>query len=148
MALAAVVLLSSCGGSHATRSPALSGLPILPGAHVSAEAQRCDKGSAAYCALQLVVVDRSFGSEDDFLLAERKWLHAHGWTGANGDTGDESAADSPGHKLHVVYATATGDLKGWAFDWIKRQPKIIYALSDSVFDNTAALSLLLEVGPG
>jgi hypothetical protein len=143
-----MLALSSCGGSGARRAPALAELPILPGAHVSAQARACDQGAAAYCAIQLVIVDPQFTNNRDFLLAERKWLHEHGWTGAGADVGGESAADSPGHTLHLVYATANADLEGWDFDWIKREAPVIYALSNSVFDGTAALSMMLEVGSG
>ena len=45
---------------------------------------------------------------------------ALGWTGANADTGQQRAADSPGHKLRLTYAPAAGDLQGIDLGWIKR----------------------------
>jgi hypothetical protein len=123
-------------------------LPLVPGSHVVARVQQCDRGAAAYCAIEFVVSNRSFARLDDFLLAERHYLHAHGWTGANGDTGEESAADSPGHKLHLTYATASGDLDGLIFHWIRRPWPIWSALSRSLFDRRPALSMMLELGSG
>ena len=55
---------------------------------------------------------RVTASSDDLLKGERDDLLAAGWTRVNGDTGDERAAQSPGHKLRVTYASASGDLKG------------------------------------
>jgi hypothetical protein len=150
-ALAALALgaaLASCGGSSSTRGPALSALPILPGARVAVQSQQCDKGHAAFCAIQFVLVDKAFTDNYQFLYAQRAWLHSHGWTGASGDTSVEEAADSPGHKLHLTYATATDDLEGWAFNWIKRRAAVIYGLSNTVFDGTPALSMMLEIGSG
>lgn len=148
VALALAAGLASCGGSSTAHAPTLEQLPILPSARIAVQARQCDKGHSAYCAIQLVLVDRTFTDNYEFLLAERGWLHDHGWTGANGDTALESAADSPGHKLHLTYATATDDLQGWAFNWIKRRAAVIYGLSDTVFEGTPALSMMLEVGSG
>jgi hypothetical protein len=69
-----------------------------------------------------------------------------GWTGADADSGEQRAADSPGHKLRVTYATAYGDLKGIDLGWIKRSRKLTLALSRAIFDHAAAMSMLLEVG--
>jgi len=140
--------LASCGGGSAVHAPTLAQLPILPGARVAVQARQCDKGSSAFCAIQFVLVDRAFTDNYAFLYAERSWLHAHGWTGASGDNAVEEAADSPGHKLHLTYATATDDLQGWAFNWIKRRAAVIYGLSDTVFEGTPALSMMLEIGTG
>jgi hypothetical protein len=148
VALALGAGLASCGGSSAAHSPTLAQLPILPGASVAVRAQQCDKGNSPYCAIQLVVVDHAFTDNYAFLYAQRAWLHAHGWTGANGDDAVQEAADSPGHKLHLIYATAPDELQGWAFNWIKRRAAVIYGLSNTVFDGIPALSMMLEVGSG
>ena len=84
--------------------PEAAHVPLVAGARVVARTRQCDPGVSAYCAVQLVVYDRDYRTSNDFLLSERAELHAHGWTGANGDVGTESAADSPGHKLHLTYA--------------------------------------------
>jgi hypothetical protein len=147
---AALVLasaLAACGSSGPQR-PNLAKLPLVSGAHVVVRAQQCDPGAAAYCAIQFVVVDPGYRTLDQFITAERDYLHKHGWTGANGDTGEESAADSPGHKLHLTYATASGDLDGLIFHWIRRPWPIWNALTQSMWNREAALSMMLEVGSG
>jgi hypothetical protein len=148
--LALVGGLAACGGSSSAprHVPDVTHVPLVAGANVVARTRQCDPGASAYCAVQLVVYDRNYRNSDDFLLSERKELHAHGWTGANGDTGTESAADSPGHSLHLTYATAGGDLQGLIFHWITRPWPIWSALSSSIFDHAPALSLLLEAGNG
>jgi hypothetical protein len=142
--------LAGCGssGSSARHVPDVTHVPLVAGAHVVARTQQCDPGASAYCAVELVVYDHGYRNSDDLLLSEREALHAHGWTGANGDTGTESAADSPGHKLHLTYATAGGDLQGLIFHWIRRPWPIWSALSSSIFDHAPALSLVLEAGNG
>lgn len=106
----------------------------------------CDPGSDAYCAVDLVILGRGYHSSTELLISEHHELSAHGWTDSNADTGEESAADSPGHKLHLTYATASGDLDGIDQGWIKRPRPIALALSRSIFDGTAALSLMVEIG--
>lgn len=142
--------LSACGASSsgAHHVPEVGHVPLVAGAQVIARSQQCDPGAHAYCAIQFVVYDRNYRTSNDFLLSERAELHRHGWTGANGDTGEESAADSPGHKLHLTYATANGDLDGLIFHWIQRPWPIWSALSSSIFSHAPALSLLLEDGNG
>ena len=73
-------------------------------------------------------------------------LRKHGWSLADGDTGDQSAANSPGHKLRLTFATATGDLRQIDLGQINRPRPITYALSSTMFDRTPAMSMLLEVG--
>ena len=148
VALALAAGLASCGGSSTAHAPTREQLPILPSARIAVQARQCDKGHSAYCAIQLVLVERTFTDNYEFLLAERGWLHDHGWTGANGDTALESAADSPGHKLHLTYATADGELQGWDQNWIKRPSPIVHALSRSIFDGVPALSMMVELDSG
>jgi hypothetical protein len=139
--------LAGCGGSG-PRKPKLAQLPLVAGARTVAQATQCDPGSAAYCAIHFVVLDRHYQTSEGFLKAERAVLHAHGWTDANADIGPETAADSPGHKLHLTYATAFGELDGIDFNWIKRPRNITMALSNSVFAHTPALAMLLEIDSG
>jgi hypothetical protein len=138
--------LSACGSSGNDRSPDLARLPLVGGARVVAKATQCDGGANAYCALELVVVDPRFVSSEDLVKQEGDHLLAAGWTRINGDTGDESAAQSPGHKLRVTYATASGDLKGIDLGWIQRSRPIALALSRSLFDRVSAMSVMLELG--
>jgi hypothetical protein len=121
-------------------------VPLVPGAKIIAKVQHCDPGAASYCGIQMVVIGPAYRSSDDLIVSERHNLHTHGWTGANGDTGEEGAADSPGHKLHLTYATAPNELQDIDFGWVKRAQPIAQALSRTVFDHHPAMSMLLEVG--
>lgn len=141
-----VVAVSGCGGSSAGRTPDLAGVPLTPGARVLASVRRCDRGANAFCALQLVIADNRFGNSTELLNAERDQLKSLGWTTANADTGDEHAADSPHHNLHLVYATGALDLKGLDLGWIQRAPVIVRTLSATMFDRASTLSLMLETG--
>ncbi len=85
-------------------------------------------------------------SADALVKDEHALLLKNGWTGANAETGEQHAADSPGHKLRVTYATAFGDLKGIDLGWIKRSRTLTLALSHALFAHTAAMSMLLEMG--
>ncbi len=75
-------------------------------------------------------------------------LHRLGWTTSAGDDGLEVAAQSPGQKLRVTYATAKADLIGWDLGWIKPPRPIALALAlDRQFINgTPTMSIMLEVG--
>jgi hypothetical protein len=138
--------LAGCGGSGGDRSPNLSGLPLASGSRVVARAKQCDGGSNAYCALELVVVDPAFRDSGVLVTAEKRSLAHHGWMADNGPNGDERAAESPGDKLRVTYATAYGDLKDIELGWIKRARPISLALSHTLFGREAAMSVMLEVG--
>ena len=118
----------------------------MEGATVVSEQRQCDRGANAYCAVEAVVVDRRFGSSGALLTAERHRLHAVGWSSTAGDNGKERAAESPGHKLRVTYATAEGDLLGSDEGWIKRPRPIVLSLSRVMFDGTPAMSVMLEAG--
>lgn len=118
----------------------------MNGAQVLVEVQQCDPGAAAFCGLQLVMVDHRYRDANSLLDAEHAMLLKLGWSGASGDTGDEHAADSPAHRLRLTYATAYGDLKGIDLEWIKRPWPITIALSRAMFAQTPALSMLLETG--
>ena len=117
-----------------------------PGTRILTSVRRCDRGANAYCALQLVVVAGRFTDSTALLHSERDHLKSLGWAIANADTGDEHAADSPRHRLHLLYATAALDLKDLDLGYIQRAPTIGRALSQTMFDRTPALSLMLETG--
>ncbi len=141
-----VVGLSACGAGSGDQTPNTARLPLVSGSRVVAQARQCDPGANAFCAIEMVVVDPRFASSDDLLKGERDDLLAAGWTRVNGDTGDERAAQSPGHKLRVTYASASGDLKGIDLGWIKRSRTITLALSRALFDRSSAMSVMLELG--
>jgi hypothetical protein len=148
VALAGCILaLAGCGGSVASRTLSLDQLPLVQGATIVAQARQCDRGTNAFCAIQAVLVDPRFTSSGAFVESEHRRLHSLGWTTSAGDDGDEVAADSPGHKLRVTYATALDDLIGRDENWIKRPWAIWWSLSQSVYARTPAMSIMLEVGP-
>jgi hypothetical protein len=142
--LALGVALAGCG-SGASHTPDLSKLPLVPGTEVIVKARQCDNGSNPYCAVQIVLVGRSYKDSQDLLGVERERLVSLGWMREGADTGNEHAADSPGHKLRVTYATALADLTGIDLGWIKRPRPITLALSHAVFQRTPALSMMLEL---
>jgi hypothetical protein len=94
----------------------------------------------------MVVVGSDFQSSTALLIAERRYLHSLGWDAAEADTGDETAADSPGHELRLIYATAQLDLKDLDLGWIKRSPVIGRALAATMFARQSAISLMLQIG--
>jgi hypothetical protein len=145
-ALTLLTTLAGCGGAKAQHVPTLSQLPLVPGSKIAAQARQCDRGSAVFCAIQLVVLDRRYKSSDVLARDESRQLHKLGWSLANGDTAQESAANSPGHKLRLTFATAIGDLEEIDLGLIQRPRPITLALSSSMFDRTAAMSMMLEVG--
>jgi hypothetical protein len=139
--------LTACGGSSSTSSPlSISQLPLVQGATVASEQRQCDPGSNAFCSVEAVIVDRRFGSSGALLAAEQHQLRTRGWSATAGDNGKERAAESPGHKLRVTYATAEGDLLGSDEGWIKRPRPIVLSLSRVMFDRTPAMSVMLEAG--
>ncbi len=142
--LALGAALAGCG-SDGNHTPDLAKLPLVPGTKIVAQARQCDKGSNPYCAVQIVLVGRSYKDSQDLLGIERERLVSLGWTREGADAGNEHAADSPGHKLRVTYATALTDLTGIDEGWIKRPQAIALALSHAVFQRKPALSMMLEL---
>jgi hypothetical protein len=140
------VALAGCGSKSTSHGPNLAQLPLVHGASVVAQVRQCDRGANAFCAIELVVTDHRYKTSTDLVDQEHRQLHDHGWSGGTGDTGDQKAADSPGHKLRVTYATPSGDLQGVELGWIQRSHKITLALSQALFDQAPAMSLMLEVG--
>ncbi len=121
-------------------------MPLVAGSRIVQQFRRCDHGANAFCAVDLVVTNRWYDSSDLLAQDEGHVLRKRGWSLANGDTGLQSAANSPGHKLRLTYATASSDLREIVLGSITRPWPIIYALSNSMFDRAAAMSMRLEVG--
>ncbi|MGI8430570.1 MAG: hypothetical protein ACR2OB_15000 [Solirubrobacteraceae bacterium] len=140
--------LAGCGHSAGVGGANVSVPPLVGGVTVIAQARVCDAGANSFCALELVVADRDhrYQSSTDLLSSERRRLRGLGWAATNADTGEQRAAESPGHKLRVTYATAQGDLLGIDRDWIKRTPAIWLALSQTLYHRTSALSMMVETG--
>jgi hypothetical protein len=145
VALAIAIAVTGCGDGS-DRTPDVSKLPLVHGARIIQSVRRCDPGANSYCGLELVVEDPAYRSSLDLLAAEERHLRASGWAAAHAQIGQERAADSPGHKLHVNYATAYGDLLGIDSSWIKRSPKTAVALSNAMFDRASVLSIELVFG--
>jgi hypothetical protein len=135
--------LSGCG---ADRSPSLAALPLAPRTHVTMRLRTCDRGANAFCALQLVVQGSGYASSQSLLRAENRVLRARGWTHADAPVGQERGADSPGDKLRVTYATASGELEAVDLGWIKRPRPLTVALSRAIFGHEATLAVVLEIG--
>ena len=145
-ALLMVVMLGGCGSSEANRMPTVSDLPLVPGARIATQVRTCDDGARAFCTIQLVVLGHRYESSDVLALDESHKLRDSGWSLADGDTGEETAANSPGHKLRLTFSTAVGDLRDIDLGQINRARPITLALSSSIFDRTPAMSMMLEVG--
>ena len=145
--LALLPLLCACGAtSPAARTPTATQVPLVSGSRIVAQVRRCDAGSNSFCAIDLVVRNGQYVSSDILARDESHLLRRQGWSLAGGDTGAQSAANSPGHKLRLTYATAAGDLQQIDLGLIIRPWPITYALSNSMFDRAAAMSMRLEVG--
>jgi hypothetical protein len=143
--LAAAVALAGCG-SQSARTPSASRLPLVPGSSVIVTVRECNHGANPFCAVEMVVRGSSYRSPKALLFAERDYLQGRGWRPGTPYTGVELAAESPGHKWRVTYATALQDLKGIDLDWIARPGSITSALDRAVFDRVPTMSMLLEVG--
>jgi hypothetical protein len=144
-ALALLLAVVGCGHSAQSRTPSIDRVPLVPRTRVFAHVTRCDPGANSYCAVQLVVVGR-YRSSDELLKSEREYLQSLGWGLVNAQTGDEHAAESPGHRFHIVFASAALDLKDWDLGWIKRSRLIAHALSQTMINRHPALSVMLESG--
>lgn len=147
LALVALLPIAGCGSATSTQPASLQQLPLVPGGQIVSQAKVCDTGSNAFCALEAVVVDRSAPNSGALAAAEDRLLHRQGWKSSAGDDGDEVAANSPGQKLRVTFATALDDLIGLDEHWIKRAFRIEMALDRTMIERTPAISVMLEVGP-
>jgi hypothetical protein len=144
--LAVGAALAACGG-NAPRHPRLSAVPLVAGGHVVMSTNACDAGANAYCALDLVLVNPHFKSAQDLIMNERRWLKQHHWVPVSAQTGDEQAANSPGDRVRVTFATAALDLKDIDLGWIKRPRPIALALSRAIYDGAPAMSVNVVAGP-
>ena len=139
--------LAGCGRGGSRAPLRANGLPLVAGARVVAQARQCDRGANPFCALELVAVNPRYRSSGDFVVAERRRLHALGWSLVGAQAAGERAAESPGHKLRVTYSTAISDLQQIELGLIRRAHTIELALSQTLLVGTPAISLMLEDGP-
>jgi hypothetical protein len=144
VAVLAAGTLAGCGGGD--RTPSIDRLPLAPGSSIVSRVRQCNSGSNAYCAIELVVVNKRSANSLALIAQERQALTQRGWTNTHANNGDEHAALSPGDKLRVTYATAYGDLKDIELGWISRAKPISVALSRALFARAAAMSVMLEIG--
>ncbi|MFZ1995232.1 MAG: hypothetical protein WAU75_14055 [Solirubrobacteraceae bacterium] len=144
-ALALAIVVTGRGGTP--RAIGLRNLPMLEGTRVLTQVRSCDRSVSAYCALQVVVVDEHYGTSAALRLAYAARLAKLGWTASKGPVDAETAADSPGHELRLTYATAYGELTDIDVGSVQRTAAISHALSDTIFNRTPALSLMLTRGP-
>ena len=146
--LALAVSLAACGGSGGSGAPvSASRVPLLAGVNVLTRARECDRGANAFCSQELVVTGGGFTSSGAMVTAEHDLLRARRWMDASGDFGQEQAADSPGHKLHLTYATGLAELTGIDEGWIKRQTSLTLLLSRQLFAGRPTMTLTLTTGP-
>jgi hypothetical protein len=148
LAVGAALTVSGCGAGSRPGSPAVRAVPLVAGLRVVASVRRCDSGAHPFCARELVLAGASTRYEDSGVLkvAERRVLGRAGWRRSEGDTYDESAAESPGNRLRVTYATAEQDLLSVDERRIARTPAITRALAQTLFAREPALSLLVQAG--
>ncbi len=139
------LVIAGCGGSG-SRTPDLSRLPLVPGSHISFRVRVCDRGANAFCAWELLLVAPHLRDPEELIRAEHRYLRTRGWSGGQGDIGAEQAADSPGHRLRVTYATPIYELGGSDQDFIRRSKQLQLALSKAIFARTPAISMLVEIG--
>jgi hypothetical protein len=149
LAVALAATLAGCGdSSSAQRTPTAAQIPLLPGSRIAVQTRACDQGSNAYCAVDLVVRNGDYESSDILLRDEGRLLKKDGWSLAHGDTGEQTGANSPGHKLRLTLSTAAGDLQEIDLGLINRPWPIVYGLSSSMFARAATMSMMLEAGAG
>jgi hypothetical protein len=138
---------AGCGGAGSgQRAPTVGSVPLISGSRIVTQVRACDRGSNAYCAIDLVVRNGAYNSSDILMRDEGTLLKKDGWTLSHGDTGEQSAANSPGHKLRLTFTTAAGDLQEVDLGAINRPWPIVYSLSSSMFARAATLSMMLEIG--
>ncbi len=140
----AVIIITGRGGTP--RAIGLRNIPLPAGARVVTQVRSCDRGVHPFCAVQAVIVSNRYESSAALRAAYAQQLAKLGWTSAKGPDGNETAADSPGHELRLTYATAYEDLLGVDSNWVQRTAAISHSLSNTMFDRSPALSLMLVKG--
>jgi hypothetical protein len=143
-----MLTLGGCGAGSSSSPLSIDQLPLVGGATVVTQARQCDRGANAYCAIEAVIAGHDYSSSGALVAAERRRLRTMGWSNVAGDNGKERAAESPGHRVRVTYATGSGDLLGVDLGWIKRPRGIALTLSRLMFSGTPAMSVMLEAGAG
>jgi hypothetical protein len=132
LAAGGALVVAACGAGSSPHSPAVAAVPLVPGTR------------------ELILAAGPSHFEDSGVLevAERRALRRAGWRRSEGDTYDESAAESPHNRLRVTYATAEQDLLSIDERRIARTPAITHQLAEMLFAGEPALSLLVQAGSG
>ena len=146
-ALALAVGLAGCGASTVERTPTASDVPLVPGAKIATQVRECDQGSRAYCTIELVVLDSKYPSSDILAHDESHALRKAGLVARrrrhlDRDGGELARAQAATHLSRRRPTTCSRSTSG-------RSPgptTITHALSSSIFDQTPAMSMMLEVG--
>jgi hypothetical protein len=150
LAAGGALVVAACGAGSSPHSPAVAAVPLVPGTRIVGSVRRCDEGAHPFCARELILAAGPSHFEDSGVLevAERRALRRAGWRRSEGDTYDESAAESPHNRLRVTYATAEQDLLSIDERRIARTPAITHQLAEMLFAGEPALSLLVQAGSG
>jgi hypothetical protein len=144
---AAIVGLAGCGGQgHTPGSASLADVPLAPGAKIVWHQRRCDQGVSSYCSVEFVVAGPRYSSSAALRDAQVAVLKRAGWGSAHGQTDAERAAQSPHGNLRLTYATAFNDLLSIDQGTIERAPGVSRALARQLFNQTPALSGILQTG--
>ena len=148
IALAGGATATACGQGSSPGSPSIRGVPLAAGTQIVSQIRRCDGGNHPYCAVQLVVRGgpSRYRTSTALLAGEAARLRAAGWSVEQGDTDEESAAESPRHRLRVTYAIASADLESIDEGTITRATPIARSLSSAMFARAPTLSLMLQSG--
>ncbi len=146
VAAVTVVLIVATGRGGTPRAIGLKDIPLPAGTRVMTKVRSCDPGVNPYCSLQVVLVGTRGQSTAQLRSGYRRDLLRLGWTTTKGPDGNETAADSPGHELRLTFATAFEDLQGIENNWIQRTAEISHSLSNTMFDRSPALSIMLLRG--
>ena len=150
---AAVVITGSagaigCGEGSGPGAPDAAALPLAHGARILERVRRCDGGAHPYCGQELVIGagPGRYASSAALQSAETRRLTGAGWARAQGETIHELAAESPGQKLRLTYATDEADLESIDLGTVDRSTAIARALAQRMFARAPTLSLMLEPG--
>ena len=148
-AAALALALGGCASGSPPGRPAAHAVPLVARTAIVAQARVCDRGSHSYCAREFVLASPHHLLDAGVLkVAERTLLHNSGWRRTEGQTYDEFAADSPGDRLRITYATAEQDLLAIDERRIDRPPRIVRALAETLFAREPAISVIVQAGSG
>lgn len=144
----AALVPAGCGsaGSGPGRPP-----PLAPHMRIVSDVARCDRGAHRFCGRELVVVASGAaarGGDTALMAAEHAALARAGWSASGGQVAGDASASSPGGRRYVSYGPAAIDLAAIAKGNLRRAPATVAALRREAAAHAAALSMLVQTGPG